>query len=194
MRSRSRGCSSREALPRTPARWPSPSGLSAVVAVPYEDEAVGGARRVPRDGHTLQQRVRVAFQYALVVVRPPGRPSSQLHRMYFGGPGERTRKPHFTPVGERRAAPPLRPESVTSLITPGGSISKSALFSPAYPAVRDILQHVCGRDGAGVAQRDPLLGRMPGKLVQVGNTVDRGVARYPSAPGRVRRPTAGSRR
>ena len=59
----------------------------------------------------------------------PGSPSSQLQRMYLGG-SERTIKLHLTPVGN--AAPPLprSPESVTSLITSSGCISKIALCSP----------------------------------------------------------------
>ena len=82
--------------------------------------------------HMPSSRVYGSLSRMPLSLYAPGSPSSQLHRMYFGG-SERVMKLHFTPVGN--AAPPLprSPESMTSLMTSSGCISNSALYSPEKP-------------------------------------------------------------
>ena len=125
-------------------------GYGPVVAVADEHEAVGCVRGVPGEGHALDQRVGVALQDALVVVRARvallavaedvlGRPA----------PG------HEAPLHARREARPAAAPEPGGLHLVYNVLAAHVVYGPGktpVPVVGNVLVDVVGGDVARVAK------------------------------------------
>ena len=152
-----------------------------IVSVPNEHEPVSSAGGIARDAHTLKQRVRIAFQNALIVVCARIALFA-VAKDILGRIGAHHKAPLHA-GGKRRAAPAAQPR-VRNLFDYLFRLHlKQRSMQPRIAAVGDVLHDVGGRGNAGVSQRNPMLHLDARQFGEVRDAVYRRIAQIPQQFG-----------